>query len=161
MVPGGKAFNSLSSAPACPNKTSPGKMKPGNIELQKRYDTPIVFNGKIMINSNIVILIMVVAGQPVFRQIHWENHVTHSETPWQATSNSFNDVVMLGPNCTFPIAIWAHGVVGRTAAFRVLFRVTAGVDRIWSSWQCRNGSGADDKTCDWRTVCTVCEKCDG
>ena len=49
---GGKAFNSLSSAPACPNKTSPGKMKPGNIELQKRYDTPIVFNGKLMINSN-------------------------------------------------------------------------------------------------------------
>jgi hypothetical protein len=34
----------------------------------------------------------------------------------------------------------------------------AGVDRIWSSWQCRNGSGADDKTCDWRTVCG---KCDG
>lgn len=55
-------------------------------------------------------------------------------------------------------AIWANWVVGRTAAFRVLFRVTAGVDRIWSSWQCRNGSGADDKTCDWRTVCG---KCDG
>ena len=81
-------------------------------------------------------------------------HFTHSETPWQATSNSFNDVVLLqGANCTFPIAIWAKRVVGRTAAFRVLFRVMAGVDRIWSSCQCRNGS-ADDKT--WRTVCGKC-----